>query len=96
MPTYLVSVTGDLGAALPSVGEVINEVNENMKSFGVGERMTLRGQLCEVKITTDRPLTGEEKVAIHRDMTTEFRDKLPHVGIEVASPDEWVQHDIST
>jgi hypothetical protein len=93
MTTYLVSITGDLGAALPSVGEVIREVNENMKSFGVSERMVVRGQLCEVKMTTSRPLTDEEKTAIHRDMTTEFRDKLPHVDIEVAPPDEWVQFD---
>jgi hypothetical protein len=89
MPIYLIAVTCDLGATLPSVGEMVNEVNEHMASFGFQEKMLIRSQLCELKMATDRPLTDEEKATIHKDMEASFTEKLPQVKPEVAPPSEW-------
>jgi hypothetical protein len=89
MPTYLIAVTCDLGATLPSVGEMVDEVNKHMTSFGFQERMLIRSQLCELRLTTDRPLTNEEKMTIHKEVEINFAEKLPQVKPEVAPPSEW-------
>lgn len=87
--TYVIPMTCDLGATLPSVGEVVDAVNGHMADFGFHEKMIVRSEIFTMTLTTARPLTMEEKVNIAALLEEKYREALPDKDIRVAEPKEW-------
>lgn len=57
---YQASFDIDVGAAIPSVGDVLTSVNNTMHSFGFHEKLCLMSNAKILDITSERPLLAEE------------------------------------
>jgi len=78
MKKYKMLLTFNLEKALPSVGNVIDEVNRNMQSFGFSEQIGLKQEvdLGTIEIETDFEMKEMEKLA---DKTVkEFLENFPN------------------
>lgn len=64
---YQASFDIDVGAAIPSVGEVLTSVNNTMHSFGFPEKLCLMSNAKIMDITSDRPLlTAEIEIIVSK------------------------------
>lgn len=63
---YQFPITIDAATLSPAVKEIIDNVNETMKSFGHDEKVALRTTVMTVDINTDRPATPEELEKIRK------------------------------
>jgi len=71
---YSVSIKIDMGKRISAIGELVDDVNKNMSSFGIEEKMFIVSEIEAFTINTDRELTAEEKKTIKDVIEDKFKD----------------------
>jgi len=74
----------NMGKALPSVGKIVDSVNETMHEFGFSEKMLVVSSF-PVILTSSRELTEEEQTKAGQIMLEGYKEKLPTYEIELVS-----------
>lgn len=81
---YRILVSFDANKVLPSVGNVVDEVNSHMEGFGFSEKLILRTERLPVaSLTSSVPLNKEQLATIIAAYTTEWLKKFPDSRPEI-------------
>ena len=81
---YKILVSYDTNKVFPSMGTIVNKVNDHMQGFGFSEKIFLRTELMEMSvITAERELTNEELETIVEKYTIMFSETFPGSNPEV-------------
>lgn len=86
---YNIPITLDLGAALPTVGKVVDGINKNLSDFGFDEKLCIRSEIGTVTITVGKNLDYSEKLKIREVLQECFEEKLPDYKVKVSPPNGW-------
>lgn len=83
---YHVQFSIDLGAALPSVGDVLKHVNDTYESItGSSDKLVVRGKLFSATITSERELTKEDIEKMKTILLDGVRERFPKHDIQIES-----------
>ena len=83
---YQVQFSIDLGAALPSVGDVLKHVNDTYESItGSSDKLIVRGRFFSLVITSERELTKEDAEKMKAILLDGVRSCLPKYDIQIES-----------
>ena len=71
---YSVSIKVDMGKHISAIGELVDNVNENMSTFGIKEKMSIVSEVSSITIDVEKELTTEEKEKIRDLIKDKFKD----------------------
>ena len=81
---YKFEVVVAVEGLLPSVKEIFDEINKTMESFtGRSGKLTARGRLGEITVSSDRALIPVEIEAFRKASENIFNEKYPEWKAEV-------------
>ena len=83
--SYEFTFSLDVCKLLPSFGEVIASVSDEMRSFGFDEKLGVRSQCLTAVLSGCRELTGAETNKAARMIEAAYREKLPQYDIQFES-----------
>ena len=83
--TYDITISVDVGAALPPVNDLLKELNAGLSMFGMEEKLSLRSELIAARLTSKRELTEKEIETVKQVIASEFNAGQPAWKAKVES-----------
>lgn len=80
---YVIELSANLGAMVPSVGEMLKGLNNAMAGFGFSEKMMLRSRFYCLQLTVNRELTAQEENEIGQLVIEQFAKDHPEWELRV-------------
>ena len=93
MIQYTIPVYARMEQAMPSIGKIIDEVNDTMAGFGFHEKIGLKGVIANLMITSPVPLTREQALAYLKSAQEVFDEKLDF-EVWLAEFNEWLIEEV--
>lgn len=84
--TYRFPVTANLGKLIPSVGAMMDSVNETMRGFGFNEKASLRSEVMELVFTCNACLPLASLDAARSMIQATLHAKFPEMEYVVDVP----------
>ena len=85
MIEYEIILSADLGAVFTPIGDVLKNINDGVASFGVSEKLMLRGKPFSATLTSERELTTDELETVKKITQDTFNDGQPAWKVRVES-----------
>lgn len=82
---YTFQVEANIGNVIPSVGKVLDSVNETMRGFGFNEgKLTARTVISSGTITVIRKLSRAELLKMREVIEETCKERLPDYDISIS------------
>lgn len=88
MTTYVIPIYARLEQAIPSIGELVDSVNQTMHEFGFHEQMSIQSVIAHITVHSNRPFSRPEAL-LYQQTAQEAFDKKLDFEVRVADFDEW-------